>query len=276
MREYVLREHVAFEPQGKNQNAGRIRLSRHILRMQSLLLLVILTRALAVSAQTQPVSPYYSRLNSFGFFAAYANDSSRLLVGSAENRKLLNVGASYSRRIAQDHLVNWQYHVEVMPVALESDPLVHEVLVYTAPISQTFITNTAPVTHCNSGSGSYNKTSGGVTTSYTYTDTCTRQWTIGEAMSPVGFAWNFLPRRKLQPIAIAHGGYMYSTRPIPVAEGGSFNFTFDFGFGFEFYRTKTQSIRAEYRYHHISNSQTASQNPGIDAGLYQVTYVFGR
>ena len=251
-------------------------MGRHMRRLHSLLLLVIIASPWVVSGQTRPESPYYSRLNSFGIFAAYANDSSHILLGSVENRKLLNFGASYSRRLKQGHLVNWQYNAELMPVALESDPLVHEVLVYTSPISHTFITDTAPLTHCTSGLGSFSNTLNGVTTAYTYTNTCTRQWTIGEAMAPVGMEWNFLPRRKLQPIAIAHGGYMYSTRPIPVQAAGSFNFLFDFGFGFEWYRTKTQSIRAEYRYHHISNSETASQNPGIDTGLYQVTYVFGR
>jgi len=35
-------------------------------------------------------------------------------------------------------------------------------------------------------------------------------------------------------------------------------------------------VRAEYRYHHISNHETASQNPGIDNELFQVTYAFGR
>lgn len=85
-----------------------------------------------------------------------------------------------------------------------------------------------------------------------------------------------MPRHKLQPFFIGHGGYMYSTQPIPISTAGSFNFTFDFGAGFEFYRSKTRSIRAEYRFHHISNHDTASQNPGIDNGLLQVTYSFGR
>jgi opacity protein-like surface antigen len=92
----------------------------------------------------------------------------------------------------------------------------------------------------------------------------------------VGFQWNFLPRRKLQPFLIGHGGYMYSTQAIPVAQAGNFNFTFDLGVGLELYRTKTRSIRAEYRYHHISNHDTATANPGIDNGLFQVTYAFGR
>ncbi|MGA2276685.1 MAG: acyloxyacyl hydrolase [Terracidiphilus sp.] len=98
---------------------------------------------------------------------------------------------------------------------------------------------------------------------------------MGEAISPVGFQWNFMPRHKLQPFFIGHGGYMYSTQPIPISTAGSFNFTFDFGAGVELYRSKTRSVRAEYRIHHISNHWTAHDNPGIDNGLFQLTYSFG-
>jgi len=69
---------------------------------------------------------------------------------------------------------------------------------------------------------------------------------------------------------------MYSTRPIPVETAGSFNFTFDLGAGLELFRIHSQSIRAEYRYHHISNHFTAYENPGIDSGLVQLTWSFGR
>jgi hypothetical protein len=69
---------------------------------------------------------------------------------------------------------------------------------------------------------------------------------------------------------------MYSTRPVPIDFAGSFNFVFDFGPGVEFYCSRTRSLRLEYRYHHISNHNSAPENPGIDNGLFQVSYVFGR
>jgi hypothetical protein len=119
-------------------------------------------------------------------------------------------------------------------------------------------------------------TADGTVYSYNYADSCSRRWTIGEGISPVGFQWNFLPRRKLQPVIIGHGGYMYSTQPIPDASSGSFNFTFDFGVGLELYRTKTRSVRVDYRYHHISDHYTTVENPGIDNGLFTLTYSFGR
>jgi opacity protein-like surface antigen len=99
---------------------------------------------------------------------------------------------------------------------------------------------------------------------------------MGEGMSPIGFQWNFLPRRKLQPILEGHVGYMYSTQAIPVVSAGSFNFTLDVGTGFEYFRTKSSSVRVTYRYHHISNHGTASENPGVDNGVIQAAWVFGR
>jgi len=234
--------------------------------------------AATVTAQTKPENPYYSRVNTFGFLASYSNDSSHILLGLAENRKLLNLGATYSRQLFENHIVNWQYQAEVMPVALESDPVEREVITYTLPAPTPPLASTfEPATFCQSGSGTATFSPGnGIIYSYNYVVTCSRRWTIGEGISPVGFAWNFLPRHKLQPLLLAHGGYMYSTQPIPIEEAGSFNFTFDFGAGVELYRTRTRSIRLDYRFHHISDHNTSNQNPGIDNGLFTLTYSFGR
>lgn len=245
--------------------------------------LTLMTGAAAASAQATPaVSPYYARNNTFSVFGAYSGDSSHILLGDAENRMLLNFGVAYGRKLILNRIVNWQYNGELLPVALESDPNTHVVQNQSSPTVGSVTYNTLPSVSCATVTTSYsytepNPNGGTATYSGTFTSSCTgRRWTIGEGISPVGFQWNFLPRRKLQPFLISHGGYMYSTQSIPVPDSGSFNFTFDLGAGFELYRSKTRSIRAEYRYHHISNNNTANQNPGIDNGLFQVTYSFGR
>jgi opacity protein-like surface antigen len=239
--------------------------------------LTLATSAVGASAQAVPaVSSYYARTNTFSVFGAYSGDSSHILLGDAENRRLLNIGVAYGRKLLVNRMVNWQYNGELLPVALESDPVALYTYSWTSPTVYSESGTAVLTTPCIPGSGSFSTTDNGKTYSYSYTFTCSRQWTIGEGMSPVGFQWNFRPRRKLQPFFIGHGGYMYSTQPIPVPQAGSFNFTFDLGAGFELYRSKTRSVRAEYRYHHISNHNTANQNPGIDNGLFQVTYSFGR
>jgi hypothetical protein len=231
-----------------------------------------------IAAQTATEPPYFARVNTFGFFAAYANDSSHILLGAAERRKLMNIGVSYNRRLLVNDTISWQYNAELMPIALEGDPLSRFVNQQKTPIVATITTDEGPMASCAVQKRSYSFTTQmGVTYSGTTTSYCHgRQWTVGEALSPIGSQWNFRPRHVLQPFVLGHVGYMYSTHPIPVEFAGSFNFTFDVGAGLELYRSKHRSIRAEYRYHHISNHNTANDNPGIDNGVLQLTYAFGR
>lgn len=237
-------------------------------------MLVLSTGLPAAPAQTAARDFYYAQRNTLGISAAYSPNSSRILLGDAGNRRLLNIGISYDHRLFVNRVVNWQYSAEFMPVALESDPT--ETLRYTItttnpPGSFTGTITTPIAGSCQPFSGTF--TAPGQTE--TIDSTCGRRWTIGEAMSPVGLRWSFLPLRKAQPFVDGHGGYMYSTQPIPADNAGSFNFTFDIGAGFELYRSKTRSMRVEYRYHHISNDNLATANPGIDSGLIQFTWCFG-
>jgi opacity protein-like surface antigen len=241
-------------------------------------LIALIAGVATASSQAPADSPYYARTNTYSFFTAYSNDSSHILLGDAEQRKLLEFGVGYGRKLFRNRIVNWQFNAEFLPVALESDPIARDVISQTAPTLETGYSYDlgAPVS-CANPTTSYSYVYQGVVHSGTQTLTCyRRQWTIGEAFSPVGFQWNFMPRHKMQPFIIGHGGYMYSTQPIPTSDDGSFNFTFDFGAGIELFRSKTRSVRAEYRIHHISNHSTALNNPGIDNGLFQLTYSFGR
>lgn len=230
-------------------------------------------------AQAQDAQGYWERTNTVGIFAAYSNDSSHMLLGNAEKRKLLELGAVYNRRILIGHTVNWQYSGEILPVALESDPNGMTVDYQTSPtVTTTVAPFHDPPVSCTPRRFDYSyQNNAGVTYSGSDLIYCHgRRWTMGEAMSPVGFQWNFRPQQRLQPFAVGHGGYMFSTQPIPVVYAGTFNFTFDLGAGVEWFRTASRSFRLEYRYHHISNHGTASGNPGIDNGVLQLTYAFGR
>jgi hypothetical protein len=211
----------------------------------------------------------YTRKNSFGVVTAYSPDSSHIFLGYAENRVLLDIGLSYSRRLLLNHTMNWQFDAELLPVAFDSDPVQVTATTITFPNQTYTFTQSVPTEaacHPSSFSG----------TTLSYVATCTRRWVPGLAFSPIGMQWNLRPAHRLQPIIEGHGGYMYSSQPIPVNLSGNFNFTFDVGVGFEFYRTHSHSYRVEYRYHHISNHETAQANPGIDSGVIQISWLFGR
>jgi hypothetical protein len=245
-----------------------------VARLLPLLLAII---ALASPALGQPDSAPYTRKNAFGILAAYSNDSSHIFVGLADQRKLLNLGVSYTRRLVAGRVVNFQFDAELLPVALESDPLSRVVNVQTSPKKTTMVFDGGPIISCSRQVIEYTYTVDGTTYSGTDTFTCHgRQWTMGESMSPFGMQFNFMPRRRLQPLIETHGGYMFSAQQIPISSAGSFNFTAEAGVGFEYFRNHRQSIRVEYRYHHISDADTSFFNPGIDNGVLQVAWVFGR
>jgi Lipid A 3-O-deacylase (PagL) len=222
--------------------------------------------------------PFFARRQSFGIFTQYANDSSHILIGQTEQRKILNLGASYSRRLLVGRIVNWQYDAQIFPVALESDPLTEYITTETSPFMASATQSGAPpLVKCAAQTTTYSYSINGVTYAGSQTTFCAgRRWTLGEGMSPLGMQWNFRPRNKLQPFLAGHGGYLYTTKPVPTTLAGSFNFTFDLGVGLEFYRTRSQSIRVEYLFHHISDDYTTQQNPGIDNGVFQLSYEFGR
>ena len=71
-------------------------------------------------------------------------------------------------------------------------------------------------------------------------------------------------------------GYMYSSRPIPLADAEAFNFLFNFGAGVEVFRSKKRSVSLECRYNHFSNRDTAPANPGTDNVMFKASYSFGR
>ena len=81
-------------------------------------------------------------------FGAYSPDSSHILMGNAENRKLLDFGVAYSRKILLSRIVDWQYNGELLPVALESDPLSIFVYSQTAPTAATFSYSSSPTLSC--------------------------------------------------------------------------------------------------------------------------------
>jgi opacity protein-like surface antigen len=270
---------------------ARAAINRAVSHICPLLLLLLLTSVTtAAISQAPDANPYFARKNTLSFFGAYSNDSSHILLGVAENRRLVDIGAGYSRRLFVDRVVNWQYSFEILPVALNSDPVqvnnqTNTLVFNNGMPTETFmyVQSSPTALACASSTSTHTLSIYQIPTqtligteTIVNVLTCSRRWVIGEAISPIGFQWNFMPRKKLQPIVIGHGGYMYSTQPIPINDAGSFNFTFDLGAGFELFQSRGRSIRAEYRYHHISNHGTAPENPGIDNGVIQVTYSFGR
>jgi len=220
----------------------------------------------------------YSRVYAFSAMVEYSNDSSHILLGDAENRKIGAVGFQYQRRLLRSRLLDFSYSVEARPAIVVSNPTATTAGFETSPLEFAFYDGPTLVQRCVAGTISIDQPEPGGQLPYIVTTTTTsaRQNTYAEGLSPFGFQLNFVPKHRLQAVFSNHEGYMFSTRPIPAEASGAFNFTFEFGAGLEWYLSHRRSVRLEYALQHFSNKDSADENPGVDSGLIKLTYSFGR
>jgi hypothetical protein len=218
----------------------------------------------------------YTRKNTFDVFVEYSNDSSHIILGSTPNRKLAGIGARYERRLVAKPYLVWSYMAEFRPFILSSDPIADTSETETVNgVNQGTITGSEEVFKCVRSTLSFSSSGPFGTASGTYSVACSRQQTLAQGGSPIGFRVNLFPRHPLQLTVSSNGGYMYSTKPIPTPGAGSFNFTFNFGGGLEYFYKPNRSVRLEYLVQHYSNHFTAAENPGVDSGFIRLAYAFG-
>jgi hypothetical protein len=65
-------------------------------------------------------------------------------------------------------------------------------------------------------------------------------------------------------------GGLWFTRDVPIPDGRRFNFSFEYGGGIEFGRRTQRTIILGYKFHHLSNANSAAVNPGLDSGVIYV------
>jgi Lipid A 3-O-deacylase (PagL) len=239
---------------------------------------VLLTLVSAANAQIRDSSSFGSK-NTYSAFFEYSNDSSHIVLGSSPDRKFASLGVQYERRLMSNHAFVWRYVAEFRPLILESDPTTALTITITAPPpTVTFTQQPLAAVQCTEGQRTISGTdpSTGIHYSETILTTCGRRWTYAQGLAPAGTRINLLPHRRLQPTVSFLAGYMLSAKKIPLDSAGTFNFTFEFGAGLEYYQSQSRSIRLEYQIQHFSNAYTAQDNPGVDNGLFKVTYNFGR
>jgi hypothetical protein len=97
----------------------------------------------------------------------------------------------------------------------------------------------------------------------------------GAGATPLGLQLNCRNTRRVQPFINSTAGFLYFNRQVPVVYSSQFNFTFDLGGGVEV-RGEHGSWSLGYRYHHISNANTGTRNPGVDSSLLWTGYRWGR
>jgi opacity protein-like surface antigen len=241
-------------------------------------LAVFLGLVSAADAQIGDSTGFGSK-NTYSSFLEYSNDSSHIVLGRSSNRKFLSFGFQYQRRLVSRKDFVWSYIAEFRPFILESDPT--SILTETLTSSSSSMTSTSSplaVEQCSPALRSFSiiDPTTGILYNGTLLTTCSRRWTYAQGLAPIGTRINLMSHRRLQPTVSFLAGYLLSTNKIPIDSAGSFNFTFEFGAGLEYYQSQSRSMRLEYQIQHFSNANTANDNPGVDNGLFKLTYNFGR
>jgi hypothetical protein len=242
---------------------------------------LLLAPAAGAIGQVPDVNGYYSNHMAFNGFVEYSNDSSHMLMGYADGRKIAAIGAGFEKRSFLSETMSGAWVAEVRPLMSVTDPTMtgfklefpqqpsySGVVSFTSPVPVDKPVSTTPLNvllitqnQIFLGTATY---IGGTRTTYV------------SAFSPLGYKLSFLPRKRIHPFVTGLGGFAVSPRDIPVFNSSSFNYTVEFGGGVEFFQTHARSCRLEYRYHHLANAGNVAENPGIDSGVFKVTYSFGR
>jgi len=184
--------------------------------------------------------------NEFGFWGAYSFNSPDLY-GSQTHQQFGVAAFRYGRLIHDSPMIAIEYTIDVEPVEIARQFKYIPCVVESG--------GTEVVSDCPNGD----------------------EWVYGGGLSPIGWKFNFLPRRRWQPFFGTTGGFIGSVRPIPkdVPKETQFNFTFDFAFGVEhFNRARTRAFTIAYKFQHISNASRSSVNPGVDLSMVTLGYSF--
>lgn len=152
------------------------------------------------------------------------------LKGTTEDRKLFLLNLQYARTLFASRPLALKYTAEIVPVALEMQP------------TQTYFVN------------------GNVLINPAGT-------IYGAGASPIGFQANF-GRKSIQPFANGSVGFLYFSQQVPVIGSSQFNYTVTIGFGAQFLRRSGRSFTVGWKYHHLSNKDQATLNPGIDSSVF--------
>lgn len=190
------------------------------------------------SSAPQPassISDLPTGTNEFGVWAGYSPTSPHG-IGITSDRKLFVLNGSYARVIGNTKTVAIKYTFDVVPVALITQP------------AETFVTNSGAVISHNA------------------------QTVYGGGLNPIGFQFNFRRGHKWQPFANTHGGFLYFAQQVPVIDSSQYNFTFSLGGGVQVFSGERSSFSLGYRYYHLSNANTGTRNPGVDANLFYAAF----
>lgn len=93
----------------------------------------------------------------------------------------------------------------------------------------------------------------------------------GFGLSPIGFVLTQPSSKSVTPFIQTTGGVIYMESNFPTDKSRRLNFTFDITVGGNIKINSSSTVSLGYKFHHISNAETGSENPGLDSNFLFLT-----
>lgn len=223
------------------------------MRKLVVLIVLILTMTLLVSAQDFVHSTYDSKPWEIGAWGGYGNG-----VGKAGDWRFIEGGMRFgkvlTREVGSGFLRgNLEFTGDLIPLYLVRQP---EIVGVTLPAPGfTLLPNTTVVGHAP------------VTTTE-FVRTGRNETIYGGGINPFVMKWNFTRGKKIVPFAGIDGGVLLTNKDMPQPDTSIINFVSGVEFGAHFFRSEKHAITLSGHVLHISNASIGNHNPGLNSTLH--------
>ncbi len=212
--------------------------------------------------------------SSFTLQAGFAPSSSPGFGVLAFDRHLFLTAIGYSTRIHQWRRLQLNYHADLVPVAVISDPGIHATAFAVNQNKQVFTVQETVRTARNQPRASGTTNVGG--TDEPFETTPYRSTAFGAGANPVGLELQARTQRRIRPFLFGSAGVLLFTREEPYDRTSAFNFSYAFGAGADIQFAERKAFTLGYKILHISNADLGHYNPGINQNYLYVGYRFSR
>ncbi|MCG8372205.1 MAG: acyloxyacyl hydrolase [Balneolales bacterium] len=94
----------------------------------------------------------------------------------------------------------------------------------------------------------------------------------GAGISPFGVIFKTSGQKNVSFEYGIASGIVYMNKFFPTDRSGRLNYTIDLSISIEKKIFEQSGLLFGYKFHHISNAQTGTQNPGIDSNIFFISY----
>ena len=213
----------------------------------------------------------FGGVQSFGVTASYSPDSSHILIGEAEQRRIWTLGVEYTHRLTRAALPLRLRSIASCRSTRRSTPP-WSALIYTVA-GQTTATQprpsrarhygrSRPRRHHRRAPRRRSRPSMPSTEMRTPTQARSRR----SARAP-----RLFQHHSIQPSFSLDLGFVVATRDIPMDDSDQFNYMFSFGPGVQFYTTPAGLHAHGVYLSPCLQRQPGNENPGVDQGTFRVT-----